>query len=204
MTVHLSGKNPKDYGFATCGRCTRDQLIQYHQLGFATDEDRAAAFKKWDEDAKKADLEKEVNRGPPRFSVPCTGFVRSHSLCRPFASNSARGPTTSRSAVELRTGFAAFVRPRVDRGDQGADCRRFEHRDRWRYECVARSAMRTVIAVPAGESSKSLARGRRAVRRVWPSIGRGPQDARSSPSAAASSATWPGSWPPPTTAGCRC
>jgi hypothetical protein len=57
MTIHLSGKNPKDYGFATW-QVYPANLIQYHQLGFATDAERAAAFKKWDEDAKKADLKK--------------------------------------------------------------------------------------------------------------------------------------------------
>lgn len=52
MTIHLSGKNPKDYGFGLWN-VFRDQLIQYHILGFATDADRAAAFKKWAGDAKK-------------------------------------------------------------------------------------------------------------------------------------------------------
>jgi hypothetical protein len=57
MTIHLSGKNPKDYGFVSWQVYARN-MIQYHQLGFATDEDRAAAFKKWNEDAKKADVKK--------------------------------------------------------------------------------------------------------------------------------------------------
>jgi hypothetical protein len=46
MTIHLSGKNPKDYGFAMWN-VYPNQLIQYHQLGFGSDEDRATAFKKW-------------------------------------------------------------------------------------------------------------------------------------------------------------
>lgn len=46
MTIHLSGKNPKDYGF-TLWNALPSQLLQYHQLGFATNEDREAAFKKW-------------------------------------------------------------------------------------------------------------------------------------------------------------
>jgi hypothetical protein len=37
----------------------RDQLIQYHQLGFATDDERATAFKKWAEDAKKPAVPKK-------------------------------------------------------------------------------------------------------------------------------------------------
>lgn len=52
MTIHLGGKNPKDYGFSMWN-VFRDQLIQYHQLGFATNEERASAFKKWADDAKK-------------------------------------------------------------------------------------------------------------------------------------------------------
>ncbi|HEX3150516.1 MAG TPA: hypothetical protein VHR66_20730 [Gemmataceae bacterium] len=51
MSIHLSGKNPKDFGFAQWN-VYPNQLIQYHQLGFTSDEDRAAAFKKWDEEAK--------------------------------------------------------------------------------------------------------------------------------------------------------
>ena len=57
MTIHLSGKNPKDYGFVTW-QVFPGQLIQYHQLGFATEEERKAAFKKWDEDSKKAEPKK--------------------------------------------------------------------------------------------------------------------------------------------------
>lgn len=53
MTIYLSGKNPKDFGF-TMWNVYPNQLIQYHQLGFGTDEDRANAFKKWDEEVKKA------------------------------------------------------------------------------------------------------------------------------------------------------
>jgi hypothetical protein len=53
MTIHLSGKNPKDYGF-NMWAVYPNNLIQYHQLGFESDEARAAAFKKWDEEAKKA------------------------------------------------------------------------------------------------------------------------------------------------------
>jgi hypothetical protein len=57
MTIHLSGKNPKDYGFVTW-QVYPGQLIQYHQLGFATEDERAAAFKKWGEDSKKAESKK--------------------------------------------------------------------------------------------------------------------------------------------------
>lgn len=52
MTIHLSGKNPKDYGF-TMWHVYPNQLIQYHQLGFGSDEDRAAAFKKWHDQGAK-------------------------------------------------------------------------------------------------------------------------------------------------------
>jgi hypothetical protein len=52
MTIHLNGKNPKDYGFSMWN-VYPNQLIQYHQIGFSTDEERATAFKKWEEDAKK-------------------------------------------------------------------------------------------------------------------------------------------------------
>jgi hypothetical protein len=52
MTIHLSGKNPKDFGFSTWA-VYPNQLIQYHQLGFETDEARATAFKRWDEESKK-------------------------------------------------------------------------------------------------------------------------------------------------------
>jgi len=57
MTIHLNGKNPKDYGFVTW-QVYPGQLIQYHQLGFATEDERSTAFKKWDEDAKKAESKK--------------------------------------------------------------------------------------------------------------------------------------------------
>jgi hypothetical protein len=53
MSIHLSGKNPKDYGFIQWN-VYPNQLIQYHQLGFASDEDRTSAFKKWDEETKSA------------------------------------------------------------------------------------------------------------------------------------------------------
>jgi len=52
MTIHLNGKNPKDYGFVMWN-VYPNQLLQYHQLGFGADEERAAAFKKWADDSKK-------------------------------------------------------------------------------------------------------------------------------------------------------
>jgi hypothetical protein len=61
MTIHLSGKNPKDYGFAMWN-VYPNNLIQYHQLGFASDEERAAAFKKWAEDGAKPAEKKD----PPK------------------------------------------------------------------------------------------------------------------------------------------
>jgi hypothetical protein len=57
MTIHLSGKNPKDYGY-TMWNVYPNQLLQYHQLGFGSDEERATAFKKWAETAKPADPKK--------------------------------------------------------------------------------------------------------------------------------------------------
>jgi hypothetical protein len=53
MTIHLSGQNPKDYGFAFWN-IYPNSLIPYHQLGFASNEARAAAFKKWDEESQAA------------------------------------------------------------------------------------------------------------------------------------------------------
>ena len=52
ITIHISGKNPKDYGFKMWNLFP-NQLIQYTQLGFTTDEERQAAFKKWAAEAKK-------------------------------------------------------------------------------------------------------------------------------------------------------
>lgn len=57
MTIHLSGKNPKDYGYMW--NVYPNQPLQYHQLGFATDEDRTAAFKKWADDNKKPEAPKK-------------------------------------------------------------------------------------------------------------------------------------------------
>jgi hypothetical protein len=51
LSIHLSGKSPKDYGF-TMWQVYPNQPIQYHQLGFATDEDRKKAFDKWAADSK--------------------------------------------------------------------------------------------------------------------------------------------------------
>jgi hypothetical protein len=52
MTIHLNGKNPKDYGFVMWN-VYPNQLLQYHQLGFGSDDERAAAFKKWADATKK-------------------------------------------------------------------------------------------------------------------------------------------------------
>jgi hypothetical protein len=52
MTIHLNGKNPKDFGFVMWN-VYPNQLLQYHQLGFGSDEDRSAAFKKWADEAKR-------------------------------------------------------------------------------------------------------------------------------------------------------
>jgi hypothetical protein len=57
LTIHLSGKNPKDYGF-DLWQVYPNQLIQYHQLGFGSDGDRSAAFKKWEAEAKAAPAKK--------------------------------------------------------------------------------------------------------------------------------------------------
>ena len=61
MTIHLSGKNPKDYGF-TMWNVYPNQLIQYHQLGFGSDEERTAAFKKWGEERARPAEKKD----PPK------------------------------------------------------------------------------------------------------------------------------------------
>jgi hypothetical protein len=57
MTIHLSGKNPKDYGYMW--NVYPNQPVPYHQLGFAKDEDRAAAFKKWADETKKLEPPKK-------------------------------------------------------------------------------------------------------------------------------------------------
>ncbi len=76
MTIYLSGKNPKDFGF-TMWNVYPNQLIQYHQLGFGTPELRAAAFKKWDEEVKNPTVKKEEPKkidppkvGPPKVDPP--------------------------------------------------------------------------------------------------------------------------------------
>jgi hypothetical protein len=57
MAVHVSGQNPKDYGFdALQGNANANMIWSYHFLGFSTDEKRTAAFKKfadWSEAQKK-------------------------------------------------------------------------------------------------------------------------------------------------------
>lgn len=48
MAAHLSGQQPKDYGFDALQ--TQPALIwSYHYVGFSTEEKRTAAFKKWAE-----------------------------------------------------------------------------------------------------------------------------------------------------------
>jgi hypothetical protein len=71
ITIHLNGKNPKDYGF-TMWATYPGQPIQYHQLGFRSDDERAAAFKKWEEDAKKpAESKKaETPTDPKKIDLP--------------------------------------------------------------------------------------------------------------------------------------
>jgi hypothetical protein len=46
MATHLSGQQPKDYGFDAL-QTQPNLLWAYHYLGFSTDEKRTAAFKKW-------------------------------------------------------------------------------------------------------------------------------------------------------------
>jgi hypothetical protein len=53
MSIHLSGRNPKDYGFRMWS-VFPNQIIQYQQLGFGSDVERAAAFRQWREEAGKA------------------------------------------------------------------------------------------------------------------------------------------------------
>ena len=69
VTIHLSGKNPKDFGF-TYWQVQPNQMIQYHQLGFATAEARAEAFKKWDEASKKKDAEPKKDPAPNKEAEP--------------------------------------------------------------------------------------------------------------------------------------
>ena len=58
ITIHLNGKNPKDYGYRMWN-VYQKQLIQYHQIGFSTDEERTAAFKKWADENKPAEPKKK-------------------------------------------------------------------------------------------------------------------------------------------------
>ena len=69
MTIYLNGKSPKDFGF-TMWNVYPNQLIQFHQLGFGTPEDRVAAFKKWEEEAKKPAAKKEVPIVPRKVDPP--------------------------------------------------------------------------------------------------------------------------------------
>lgn len=71
MTIYLSGKNPKDFGF-TMWNVYPNQLIQYNQLGFGSPDDRAAAFKKWEEEAKKPVVKKDEPKkdGPKKVDPP--------------------------------------------------------------------------------------------------------------------------------------
>lgn len=71
MTIHLSGKNPKDYGF-TMWQVYPNQMIQYHQLGFVNADDRTNAFKKWDTDSKKPPEAKkeEPKKEEPKKEAP--------------------------------------------------------------------------------------------------------------------------------------
>jgi len=70
LTIHLSGKSPKDYGF-TMWQVYPNQLIQYHQLGFATDEERKKAFDKWVTDAKTPAAKKdEPKKDEPKKDEP--------------------------------------------------------------------------------------------------------------------------------------
>jgi hypothetical protein len=51
MTIHLSGRNPKDYGFPVWSVYS-NSMIPFNQLGFPSNEERAAAFRKWDEESR--------------------------------------------------------------------------------------------------------------------------------------------------------
>jgi hypothetical protein len=64
MTIHLSGKNPKDYGF-TAWTVYAGQPIQYGLLGFGQDEDRKKAFEKWAADAKSDPKKDEPKKPEP-------------------------------------------------------------------------------------------------------------------------------------------
>ena len=53
MSLHLTGRNPKDFGFVQWN-VYPNQIIQYHQLGFGSDEERAKAFAKWADESRAA------------------------------------------------------------------------------------------------------------------------------------------------------
>jgi hypothetical protein len=52
MTLHLAGRNPKDFGFVQWN-VYPNQIIQYHQLGFGSDEERTKAFAKWADESRR-------------------------------------------------------------------------------------------------------------------------------------------------------
>lgn len=70
MTIHLNGKNPKEFGFIQWN-VYPNQLIQYHQLGFTSEEERKKSFKKWEEESKKPATKKdEPKKATPKKADP--------------------------------------------------------------------------------------------------------------------------------------
>jgi hypothetical protein len=65
VTIHLHGKNPKDFGF-TQWRMYPQQMIPYHQLGFISEEARKEAFKKWADDPKTPPKKDEGKKDAPK------------------------------------------------------------------------------------------------------------------------------------------
>ncbi|HVK09612.1 MAG TPA: hypothetical protein VM597_12620 [Gemmataceae bacterium] len=69
VTIHLHGKNPKDFGFIQW-RTYPGQMIPYHMLGFTDEEARKASFKKWADDPKTPDAKKDGPKSEPKKQAP--------------------------------------------------------------------------------------------------------------------------------------
>jgi hypothetical protein len=65
VTIHMHGKNPKDFGF-TQWRTYPGQMIPYHMLGFTDEDSRKASFKKWADDPKVPDAKKDGPKTEPK------------------------------------------------------------------------------------------------------------------------------------------
>lgn len=66
--IYLEGKDPKEYGFTNFVKPVGNQMMQYYNLGFMTDEERAKAFEKYTgkkQEIKKKDKDTEDPKNVP-------------------------------------------------------------------------------------------------------------------------------------------